>query len=130
MTAQPSGVGHVKAYAFVMFYGKEQRHTEVVAIATTVQEAETKVKLRYTTDLHGDATFFNTGVAVMQPAMIEWWDEPSRKRVEEKGYYAFLKGMFFCHCASRHGVSHCKQVQTRTGWTAVIYGGDYEIKPL
>lgn len=126
MTTQTGGRDNesLKAYAFVMDYGKG--HTDAHCIAKTVAEAEAWLASRCAD--WGPLKFFNTGVAVMKPAIIEWWVD--YKRMEKEGYYAFLQGVFFCKCGDYQKVAHCRQEESKTGWIAYIYGNNHQVKPL
>lgn len=129
MTAQTPEVKNVlKAYVFVARHGQGSVDT-VGSIASNVEDALANLRRRYTDFPHPEEiTLFNTGLAVMQPAMIEWWQ--GTKRVEEKGFYAFLKGIFFCKCASHQLATNCAKRETRTGWEAIIYNHNHGVRPL
>ena len=122
----------LKAYVFVMCYREEVRM--IGSIASNHAEAEADVKARYSYLSSGDLDFFNCTVALMQPAMIERWEKEKQwgpqKRIEEKGSYAFLEGMFFGAYGNKRIVSGCAKHKTMNGWGAIIYGHNHYIKPL
>jgi hypothetical protein len=115
----------VRAYVFVKRYAKF--HVLVGAIATSVAEAENQLRERHADSL-AEVTFFGCASAIMQPAMIEWWE--GSKRIEKLGRYTFLEGMFFCQCDDYEEIAGCRKEKTLKGWTAVIYRHNYYIKPL
>ena len=63
----------------------------------------------------------------MEPAHIVRWDD---KQVAGTGSFAFLEGMFFGEYQGQRVVTSCGKVKTLNGWWAIVYGGDYEVKPL
>jgi len=128
MTAQPQELGHVRAYVFVRVGSADT----VGIVASSIQEAEVALEKLYDhwpKDL-AKPVFFNIAVARMQLGMIEWYDWRN-KRFEGKGYYAFLKGIFFCKCGDHEVATHCAKYQDSRGrWTATIYGGNHYVTPM
>ena len=125
MTAQISEV--TRAYAFVMRYRGEKSHT-VGAIANSVEEARTQLRLRYNHLDSDEFEFFNNAVCVMEPAHIIQWDD--NRNVAGLGSFAFLEGMFFGEYDGNRTVVRCGKMKLRDSLVAVVYGGDYEVKPL
>jgi hypothetical protein len=134
MTAQTLESKHVlRAHVFVVRFASGE-HYEAGCIAESRSEALEIIKHSYAG--FPDAStmiFFGVAQAMMQPAIIQWWSRDARSRdvrYEEKGYYAFLNGIFFCQCGDHQVATHCKQEETRTGWIAVIYGCNHDVRPL
>ena len=130
MTAQPHEAEHVlKAFIFVVRYGDNgESHTEGACIAGNHDEAVAILKPRYV-DFSSEVSFFNAAVSIMEPAMIERW-HGAIHRIKEEGFYAFLKGFFFCKCGDYQKVAKCAIEESRTGWTACIYNQNHYIRPL
>ena len=121
----------LRAYVFVVRFD-DGKPGESGCIARTHKEAEEIMEKLYSKFPY-KVSLFGVAQTVMQPAMIEWWSRDAGwrdVRHEEKGFYAFLNGIFFCQCNNHKVAEHCKQEKTRTGWTAVIYGDNHDIKPL
>ena len=136
MTTQPQGANHVlKAHVFVVTSGPNgEFHDEAGCIAESRSEALEIMKQCYAGFPDASTrSFFGVAQAVMQPAIIEWWRRDANYRDvrhEEKGYYAFLNGFFFCQCGDHKVATNCKQVKTHIGWTAIIYGNNHNVRPL
>lgn len=134
MTAQTPETRHetLNAYVFVVNYVDYGGTADFGMIASSVEEALAELEKHFAS-YPRKLTFFNAVVAVMQPAIIEYWCRNANGRdvcrVEE-GFYAFLRGIFFCKCGDHEVATHCKQEKTRTGWFATIYGNNHDIKPL
>ncbi len=75
----------------------------------------------------GEVSIFGSGFKRLQPAMITRFNP---KMVEEKGYYAFLEGIFFARYGDHQVASSCRQEKTSNGWYATIYGHSHSVKPL
>ena len=119
--------GVTSAYAFTVRHG-ESAPMVVGVIANSRDEAQATLKLRLSYLEWEQMSVFGCGFARLKPAMIAWWDR--NKTVEEKGYYAFLQGLFFARYGDHEVISGCRQDKTSTGWYATIHGHSHSIKPL
>ena len=122
----------LKAYVFVMRYF--DKAAMVGCIASSRTEAEADVQARHNHPRQDEVSFSSCAFAVMQPAMITRWEKKTQwglqERIEEKGCYAFLEGMFFGAYGDKRFVAQCAKRKTRDGWEAIIYHGDHRVKPL
>jgi hypothetical protein len=119
--------GVTTAYVFTLRF-REGAPSTLGIIANSRDEAYEKVKNRISTLGEFVESVFGSGFAHLQPAMITRTDRS--RWTEEKGYYAFLQGIFFARYGDTEVIAGCRQDKTSTGWYATIYGCSHSIKPL